>query len=198
MKDQAQRYPLSWPAGWRRTGPSQRRRAPFRDHGQRLTVWAAIGRLDRELRLLGATDELLSTNVVTRLDGQPRSGQPEPADPGAAVYFKLKRQDRCLACDTWDRVADNIAAIAQHIDAIRRIDRYGVGTIEQAFAGYASLPSGVQSWWDVLGVNAHATLDEVEEAFRRLAKSAHPDVGGSHERMAALTGARDAARKALA
>jgi hypothetical protein len=33
-------------------------------------------------------------------------------------------------------VADNIAAIAAHIDAIRRQDRYGVGTLDQAFAGY--------------------------------------------------------------
>jgi hypothetical protein len=56
------------------------------------------------------------------------------------VYFKLHGKDRVLACDKWDRVADNIAAIAAHIDAIRRQDRYGVGTIDQAFAGYSALP----------------------------------------------------------
>lgn len=33
---------------------------------------------------------------------------------------------------------------------------------------------------------------------RRLAKSAHPDVGGSHDRMARLTVARDVAKRVLA
>jgi DnaJ-domain-containing protein 1 len=192
------RYPLSWPLGWVRTEPRARRRAAFRDHGQALSVWSAIVRLDRELRLLRATDELLSSNVALRRDGRPRSDQAEPENPGAAVYFRLKKQDRCLACDRWDRVADNIAAIAQHIDALRRIERYGVGTIEQAFAGYAALPSGVEQWWDVLGVSPRASSVEVEEAYRRLSKVLHPDVGGSPEAMARLNAARDAARKALA
>ena len=62
-----------------------------------------------------------------------------PDDPGVAVYFQLHDKERVLACDKWDTVADNIAAIAAHIDGIRRQDRYGVGTIDQAFAGYSAL-----------------------------------------------------------
>jgi hypothetical protein len=131
-----QRFPLSWPLGWARTPRHQRRRASFRSHQRPLSVAEALDRLIREVDRLGARDELLSTNVELRLDGLPRSTQGEPTDPGAAIYFRLKGQPRCLACDKWDRVADNIAAIAQHIDALRRIDRYGVGTLQQAFAGY--------------------------------------------------------------
>jgi len=88
-----------------------------------LTVADARNRLDLELQRLGARDVLLSTNVQVRLDGLPRSGQNEPADPGAAVYFTLKGKPRCLACDRWSRVADNIAAIAAHVYAIRAVDR---------------------------------------------------------------------------
>jgi hypothetical protein len=210
MSGAAQRYPLSWPVGWRRTPAGQRRRAAFaksvravdRGTGQvvtgaatrPLTVADAIARLSAELARLGATGEILSTNVETRLDGLPRSGQAEPRDPGAAVYFQLKGKATALACDKWDRIADNIAALAQHIDALRRIDRYGVGTLAQAFAGYAALPASTESWVTVLGVAPTATLAEIEDAFRRLAKAAHPDVGGSHEQMTRLIAARDAAR----
>lgn len=202
--------------GWRRTPRHQRQRAAFSastasrvdaGNGQtrivrtprNLTVADALKRVSAELSRLGATREILSTNVVLRIDGLPRSGQPEPDDPGAAVYFHLKNQPRCLACDRWTRVADNIAAIAQHIDALRRIDRYGVGTMEQAFAGYAALPQNTATaWWLVFGLPESASLEAVDEAYRRMAREQHPDAGGSHEGMARLNEARSIARKALA
>lgn len=200
MNPTAQRYPLSWPIGWRRT--ARRRRAQFCRLGQfgkqELSVADALGRLVVELRRLGATDHVLSTNIPVRLDGLPLSQRVSPPkDPGAALYFRLKGKPRCLACDKWDRVPDNITAIAFHIRALRAVDRYGVGTLDQAFAGYAALPSGVPNWWDVLEVEPTATLEEAEKAYRRLAQLCHPDAGGTHEAMARLNAARDAAREAL-
>jgi len=209
------RYPLSWPTGWVRTPRHERRRAAFAATGaplglgstrrstRPLTVSDALGRLDGELRRLGATEELLSTNVRVRLDGLPRSGEPEPEDPGAACYFALKGKPTTLACDRWTRVADNIAAIAQHIDALRRIDRYGVGTLAQAFAGYAALPpkGGETDWRIVLAFhpdrNGTLTLADVEARYRELARLHHPDLGGDPEQMARLNEARDAARREL-
>ena len=147
----ATRFPLSWPDGWPRTKAGQRRRAAFGtkepgDYKRPLSVAQAIDRLSGELYRLGARHELLSTNLDIRLDGLPRSGQAEPEDRGAAVWFRLKDNPRCLACDRWDRVADNIAALAHHIDAMRRMDRYGVGNLEQAFAGYVALPAKATDW----------------------------------------------------
>ncbi len=202
MSDTAQRYPLSWPIGWRRTDPARRERAQFGRVGefgkQALSVADALGRLIVELDRLRVTDHVLSTNVPVRLDGLPLSQRVSPPkDPGAALYFRLKGKARCLACDKWDRVPDNITAIAFHIRALRAVDRYGVGTLDQAFAGYAALPSGVPNWWDVLEVEPRATLEEVEKAYRRLAQLEHPDVGGNHDRMARLNAAREAAREAL-
>jgi len=213
----ATRYPLTWPIGWARTPARDREPATFRtsttvyvDRGgpervaertnRRLSVPDAIRRLSRELGLLGAVDELLSTNVRTRLDGLPRAGEPEPADPGAAVYFRFRGQDRCLACDKWNRVADNVAAIAQHLDALRRIDRYAVGTLDQVFAGYNALPARGQTWRSSLGFGPDDTPTRaaVLEAFRQRARGAHPDVaGGSHDQMAALVSARDTALREL-
>jgi hypothetical protein len=213
-QEQAQRYPLSWPVGWKRTPAGARQRARFaqkktnyhtRADGSRytssqtleLSVAVAARRLEDELARLGADAPILSTNLVLRLDGGPRSDQREPEDPGAAVYFRFQGQPRTLACDRWPRVADNIAALAAHIEAIRAVDRYGVGTLEQAFAGYAALPSSTEDWWLVLEVTPDATLDDVETAFKRLARVHHPDVGGAPEQMVRLTAARDLARKVL-
>lgn len=187
-----QAYPLQWPSGWPRA--TQRKSAPFGQKGSsgrvELTVAAARERLAGELDLLKAGLPILSTNIELRIDGQPRSGQPEPRDPGAAVYFQLDRQPTVLACDKWDRVADNIAALAKHIEALRGIDRWGVGTAKQAFAGYQALPAPEQ-WWQVLGISERASRAEIEAAFRAKAKVAHPDHGGSHAAMARLNAARE-------
>lgn len=193
--NEATRYPLVWPANWGRRRAHDRRRAPFRSHQQAITVSAGVHRLVGELRRLGVRegDAIISTNVPTRLDGLPYSGSREPDDPGAAVYFRLKKQDRVLACDTWTRVADNLAAIAQHIDALRRIDRYGVGTLDQVFAGYVGLPSKGSTWRTTLGFapDQIVTREEIDAAFRERAKEAHPDrEGGSHDAMASLSEAK--------
>lgn len=211
-----ERYPISWPTGWKRTPKHQRQRARFQATGKRveqrrgtdgvlrevsipikreLTVADALKRLQDEFDRLGATQALISSNVELRLDGLPRSGQSEPDDVGVAAYFKLKGKDRCLACDKWNRVADNIAAIAQHIDALRRIDRYGVGNIEQAFAGYAALPAQASPWWTVLDFKERPTQwTTVVARFQTLAMRYHPDRGGDPEVMAKINAARDAAR----
>jgi len=215
------RYPLSWPASWKRTPPGKRRAAAF--HGVRqiasayqqpgqatryyaqktaLSVGDATGRLAAELRRLGVREQdwLISSNLRTRIDGLPYADQRNPDDVGVAVYFKLRGADRVLACDAWTRVADNLAAIAAHVEAMRAIERYGVGTVEQAFADYDALPAKGSTWRTTLGF-AHdqvVTLEDVDEAFKRRAREVHPDVaGGSHDAMASLTAARAEAREEL-
>jgi hypothetical protein len=198
----ATRFPLSWPDGWPRTPSAKRLRANFgtkqpNDYKQPLSVAQAIVRLSVELSRLRATSELLSTNVELRIDGLPRSGLADPMDPGAAVWFWLKKKPLCLACDKWFRVADNIAALAMHIDALRRIDRYGVGSIKQAFAGYVALPAKASDWWVILGVSPNATIDEVNSRFKELARTNHPDAGGNLDEFQRISAARRAATEAL-
>lgn len=195
MMSERTRYPLSWPANWGRTLRAKRRRASFRSGQQAMTVSGGLRRLLAELGRLGVRDGdvVISTNVPVRLDGLPYSMARDPDDSGVAVYFRLKQQDRVLACDAWTRVADNLTAVAQHIDALRRIDRYGVGTLEQAFAGYQALPAKGQTWRTTLGFapDAQVAMEAVERAFRERLKSAHHDApGGSNDAMASLNLAR--------
>ena len=168
------RNPLAWPQGWPRS--TELKAAPFRSHGRYITISAACQRLERELELLGATDPMMSSNLKLSLSGVPYSGQAEPKDRGVAIYFQLDGQDRVLACDRYLSCAGNIAAIANHIDALRRIERYGVGTIAQAFAGYNALPPPSEdnrpAWRETLGFrpDTKVTPADVNLNYRTLAK----------------------------
>lgn len=192
------RFPLAWPNGWARA--KHRGAALFRDYGKRISIDTALRRLQRELDLLKASAPVCSTNCETRLDGSIRGDRRPPTDPGVAVYFTLNKRRLVLACDRWDRVADNIAAIAAHVEALRGQERWGVGTIEQAFFGYQSLEdfsTGVP-WRRVLGCKPGDdwTLEIAELAYRELAKEAHPDrTKDDGVQMARLNEAIAAARK---
>lgn len=203
-------FPLQWPVGRPRTSPGSRQYGRFnkKQHNGRwnetksLTVADALSRLQDELDRIGARLPVVSSNLETRLDGLPRSGQREPDDPGVALYFDLRGEPHCLPCDTYTRVADNIAAIAKHIEATRAIERYGVASIKEMFAGFTALPAPGQAesalWWKVLRVEPTATEAEIQSAYRKRAAEVHPDrPGGSAVAMAEVNAARDAALKAV-
>lgn len=205
-----QAYPLCWPAGWRRTQAGDHKDGRF-SKGDRqyssqpgggswlrkrdVTVTDGINRILAELGRMGIDrqDVVISTNVRTRLDGLPRSGEREPDDSGAAVYWEKHRQRQCMAIDRYAKVADNLAAVAATLEAMRSIERHGGAEIlDRAFTGFVALPAPEQ-WFQVLGVGANATREEVEQAHRRLAMEHHPDRGGDHDAMARINAARDRA-----
>ena len=207
-----QAYPLQWPAGkprtayrvnaafgrvetqWISTGDSGYRRSDKK----RLNVLDAYRRLQVELDRLGASFAVCSTNMELRVDGIPRSDRREPDDPGVAVYFQLDGDPVVLACDRYDRVADNVAAIAAHLRASRAIERYGVGSLREIFRGFAALPPAmsVDDWRARLG--NPKSLEDAESVYRERMKKAHPDVGGDAKEAAALNAAIERAREVLA
>lgn len=204
MSDQrtVSHYPLEWPLGWRRS--RGRRTGMFRKEKRAISVEDATRRLERELEKLKVTNETLSTNLRLNLRGFPR-GDENPGDPGAAIYFSYKGKATVLACDTYFRVADNIAALAAHLEALRAIERYGVGTIEQALAGYKALPADTAAdWRSALAVppefdrwSRAQQIDVVQKLYHDAARRKHPDAGGSDVEMAWLNRARDYALQEL-
>lgn len=178
-------YPLTWPIGWARTPAHKREIARFfardKNTNRRHTVAEGVSFVTDELRKLGAVGIIISTNLAVRQDGLPRSGQRRPDDPGTAVYFILKKEPKVLACDHWTTVEDNLWAIGKHVEAMRGQERWGVGTVDQAFAGYEALPAPKVLWWEVLSVSRFAGLEDITASYRALAKEHHPDAGGSQE-----------------
>src|SRR5258708_29715263 len=123
------------------------------------------------------------------------------ADPGVTVYFQLAGKPHCMPCGTYNRVADNLAAVAAHIEATRAIERHGVATLSEMFAGFMALPppSAARPWRQLLGLHREngVTLETVEARYRQLARERHPDTGCDHAMMAELNAARAAARQEL-
>lgn len=202
MADTPTAFPLSWPAQRPRIPSNKRRAANFgttlRGGGKKpLTTNEARERLQDALDHLSARSAVLSSNVELRIDGKPWSGR-EPDDPAIAVYFQLAGKPHCLPCDTYTRVADNIAAVAAHIEATRAIARHRVASVAEMFAGFLALPAPAakRPWWAVLSVSQGATRGEIEAAFRRLARERHPDRGGTDAGMAELNAARSSGLEA--
>lgn len=192
-------FPLAWPPGKPRTQTAQRKNGKFRHNGSDLTVAVAAGRVEDELQKLGARWPLISSNVELTLSGRPRSGQREPDDRGVCVYFQLAGRPYAMACDRYTTVADNLAAIAAHIDATRAIERHGVATAAETLQAFQALAApGSAHWTTTLGLTRETTTaDTIKAAHRRLLAGAHPDQGGSHDRMVEINAARDAAMKEI-
>lgn len=201
MSEQVQAYPLQWPSGIERTALSRRERARFKHGGNTITLHQAAARLYTEFDRVGAASVVVSTNVELRLDGQPRGGRPAPKDPGVAVYWMQKGDRRCIPCDRWDRVADNVAAIAKAIEALRGLDRWvNASVVEAAFTGFNALPppriDGERHWREVLKFSDGevVNLATIDQHYRVAASLAHPDrEGGSAAEMTAVNLARQAA-----
>jgi DnaJ-like protein len=188
-------YPLAWPAGWPRT----RRPEPTRF---RVSLAAARDDLLRELDLMRATGVVVTSNALLLRDGRIAARQPRIDDAGAAVYFAVGGEPRCIPCDRWDRIEGNIRAIGLTVAALRGLERWGAGEmVRAAFRGFAALPaSGTsgetdQPWWSVLGVAPDASETEIDAAYRRLAREHHPDAGGDAARFRVIADAHRQAKE---
>jgi hypothetical protein len=204
-------YPLSWPIGWARTVLSNKKKGRFGQCDYRagssyksakdITVAVAIARLNAELNSMGVPDynTIISTNLQIKNNGLPYSGQKQPQDSGAAVYWVDCGNRRCMAIDTYFLVEHNIAALAATLSAMRAIERYGGAAIlDRAFTGFMALPAPFAAdtdCWSVLGITKTRNRESINAAYRLLVRLHHPDCGGTQEKMSQINVARDAALK---
>lgn len=165
----------------------------------------------------GTSGVVITSDLPVKSNGMPyATGRAD--DPGIAVWWLQGRpgdmKERVMACDVYKTHGENLRAIQLTIAALRGIDRWGASQItDRAFAGFTALPPGTSTpeaaprdWWDVLEIPAtHVSslppedlLVIVKARFRKLAQAAHPDHGGSPEKMIELDAARDAAESYLA
>lgn len=188
MNDDITNYPLYWPANQPRTDRIQRRHARFVARGTRSnytgmyspnrkhTIAESARALEAEIRRMGGKNMIISTNLKVKANGLPYSGQRTPDDPGVAVYFNWRKRDLVFACDSWLSIEDNLWAIVKHIEALRGQERWGVGSLDQAFAGYAALPDpNARPWREVLGVHETASDELIDATYIQLARKYHPD-----------------------
>lgn len=213
MKETRSAYPLDWPVGWKRTKAGNRRNGQFKKmetvsgdttswkRGRSVSVFDSIERILYQLQRMGVDrqDVVISTNVRTRLDGLPRSGERAPEDPGAAVYWldgyaAPEQQSRCMAIDQYATVEDNLAGIAATLEAMRAIERHGGAEIlQRTFSGFLALPEkAMQPWRNVLGLADHPVIsrDTILATTRDLLLKHNPDTGGNRDEYETIIEAR--------
>lgn len=187
MSDVIEAFPLTWPIYKPRTKNPECSRF-------RTALGVAINGVQEEIRKLGGVELIISSNLPLKRNGMPYATQTQPKDVGVAIYFKYKKKPMCFACDRWDRIESNMWALANTVDALRGISRWGTGDMmEAAFTGFIALPAPTQPWQELELETSDPTPEEVEEAYRRLAAKYHPDRPfGDADRMARINAARDA------
>jgi hypothetical protein len=176
-----------------RTGP--RRPNPY---PPKTWSWAGtLKLLDFELAKIGGSDVVLMVACDPsdlRQDGMLRT-HAKVKHPGVVLAFNSKHGPLSYATDTfagrWSGDPPNwqinTRAIALGLEALRKIDRYGIGTYGQQYAGWKALPAGGMGRAAALGVIFMAAGLDVEpseldrdpevlaQAWKAARVNSHPD-----------------------
>lgn len=159
-----------------------------------------------------------------RSDGWPRADR-QPTHPGVLLTFEKyvgwneeTKQSEYVAlrfpCDQFRLWEDNVRAIALALEALRKIDRYGVRTGSQ-YAGFKALPAGdiaANGLTPELAADFIAQAAEMgnvpsiaksiidnqgfaESVYKTAAKRLHPDKGGNAGEFAKLENAMSLVRE---
>lgn len=187
-------YPLTWPPGFPRTPRERRHHSKFRTNydnalkNVRKSLVAFAQESGKQL-----TDPIMSSNIDLM-------GRLKDNDPGIAVWFTWDGMQVSIPVDRYLSPAENLQAI-HHIIEARRVElRHGtLALVRATFTGFKALPAPAgKHWRDILKITGPVTKETIGAAYRERAGEAHPDKpGGSTEKMAELSAARDAALKEL-
>lgn len=152
--------------------------------------------LDKELLMLGVREAVIQIDLPEskiRADGLPRSGA-RPDYQGVLLSFKSKYGPLRYATDVFDFWQDNLRAIALGLEALRKVDRYGITKRGEQYKGWKQLPAAISAVSDVQeaaiflarysSLAAEDILEDGEvyrNAWRKAALKLHPDRGGTVE-----------------
>lgn len=115
--------------------------------------------------------------------------RPSKTQPG---YHDYDPQQLSYPCDAFTSWKDNLRAIALSLEALRKVERYGVFKYDEIVSRLA-LPSAEGSVSTVdsamafiskhssVPVEALMTPDVIDFAYKKAARKLHPDAGGSQE-----------------
>lgn len=150
--------------------------------------------LDRELTALKAKRVLIQLDCderEIRQDGMPRSDA-RVRTPAVILSFESKYGPLSYPCDTYATWKDNLRAIALGLEALRKVDRYGVTKTGQQYKGWKAItyrgddqftnPQQAAEFLarlDAVTVPADALLrqpDLLKAAWSAIKQTYHPDV----------------------
>lgn len=129
-------------ANWPNNYTLDRRSSPFSS-----SLTTTLDTLERELRHLG-TGRRNAESVLQiamreqdfRIDGLPRANA-TPQHPGVILNVESRHGTLSYPCDTFTRWQDNLRAITLGLEALRRVERYGITQTGQQYRGWQALES---------------------------------------------------------
>lgn len=138
---------------------------------------ATLSLLEREIEAIDGTDVVIGLVLpesAVGIAGTLRNGMRTRADyPGVEVSFDLPKKGRAVfATDVFLSWQDNVRAIALGLEALRRVDRYGIAQSGEQYAGYLQLTAGDP-------VARGAALAREAGGVDAALKKHHPDKGGT-------------------
>jgi hypothetical protein len=163
--------------------------------------------LERELRMLGYRHGSVKIKTAHRSQevlrsGKLRSDVRNPEHPGVVVAFDVydgqeKRYvPMSFECDKFLNWRDNVRAIADAMEALRKVNRYGVtggGRSQAQYEGYKALPTAegkiatVDAALEFVSKHSSIAVSELRlsatarySAYKKAAKVLHPDAPGGN------------------
>jgi hypothetical protein len=167
---------------WDRRGAAPRPHSPFKAGYQ-----STINLLGAEATRLGAKRvivELALREPDLRLDGQPYVGT-RTDHPGVTVALHSRHGSLKYTVDKFATWQENLRAIALGLEALRKVDRYGMTSRGEQYTGWKALPSGDDALRD-----RGAELIRRHGGLREALKATHPDHGGDQADFEAVQAAR--------
>jgi hypothetical protein len=180
----------TWPGEL--TAASERRTSPFR-----AGLSDTLKVLRREIcELVDTREQQDSAEVLVaipaggwRLDGRPRADA-RAEHPGVIFSLDSKHGHLSYPCDRFTTWQDNLRAVALALEALRKVDRYGVTKRGEQYlgflaleataapAGFASAEAALAFLGGVMKANGFADDETPAITLRRAYRFTHPDQGG--------------------
>lgn len=192
------KYPLDWPFGYSRTTKADITWSRFDQ-----TMDKEQQALKIEINRLKADDLIISTNIRVYKNSENFYAQDlnkSLEDNGVAIYFKYKGKDIAMCCDKYNKIWENMYALAKGIEALRGMERWGVSDfIEKAFTGFQAIAEKSEmfsrSIWEILGLNEKPESTVIiHQCYKKMTKECHPDMpNGSSEKWHELQNAYNSA-----
>lgn len=199
--------------------PGERTKYPKTD-AFKATYAQTLDLLDRELWHVQA----VGSTVVVQLDvdraeilkdGQRLRHNARPRSAAVVLSFTSSKMGKLrFGCDRFAHWQANLRAIALGMESLRRVDRYGITSDGQQYAGFRAIeaaesargfettdaaaryivsqskPDAHEAWIDGVAGMILDDPDLLDHYFRRAMKVHHPDVGGDEKTSALLNTAR--------
>jgi hypothetical protein len=159
--------------------------------------------LESELAALHAKNVIIGAGFTEhdiRNDGLPRADARRPSHPGVELSFDSRVGRLVYATDAFDASwygkqgwQENLRAIALGLEALRKLERYGISKRGQQYAGWKALPSA--GGITIADAGEARTLLRtyagpgdygygkagLEKMYRAAVKRTHPDTGGTED-----------------